>query len=48
MMITDQLHGFGGNPFSDLVLTGLTEVDLGTSLPSGVRFFMEQLCLTTR
>jgi hypothetical protein len=47
MMSTDQLHAFGGNPFSDSALEGLTEVDPRTSLPSGVRFFRERLRLTT-
>jgi hypothetical protein len=41
MMSTDQLHAFGGNPFSDSALGGLMEVDPRTSIPSGVRFFRE-------
>jgi hypothetical protein len=47
MMSTDQLHDFGGDPFSDLVLRGLTEVDPGTSLPSEAWLFRERLSLTT-
>jgi hypothetical protein len=48
MMSTDQLHDFGGDPLSNSALGGLTEVDPGTSLPSGARFFRERLRLTTR
>jgi hypothetical protein len=48
MMSTNQLLDFGGVPFSNSALGGLTEVDPGTSLPSGARFFRERLCLTTQ
>jgi hypothetical protein len=42
-MSTEPLHDFDRNSFSDSALRGLTEVDLGTSLPSGLWFFKERL-----
>jgi hypothetical protein len=48
MMSTDQLHDFGRNSFSNSALRGLMEVDPGTFLSSGVQFFRERLCETTR
>jgi hypothetical protein len=47
-MSTDRLHDFGGNLLNNLALRGLTEVDPGTSLPTGVLLFGEQLHLTTQ
>jgi hypothetical protein len=41
MMSTEPLHDFGRNFFSDSMLGGLMDVDLGTFVLSGLWFFKE-------